>query len=353
MMYRHTMIATLALSLAACGEMADDKADDTDAMETDMADTDDTTDTDAAASIVDTVVNTDRFSILEAAVIKADLAGALTGGITVFAPNDTAFQALFDAVDGIDSADDLSVDQLTAILTYHVLDSEVDAMTAIGVAEGDGTTAALGGSLDLTYDGTTLSVDDADVIAADIPASDGIIHEIDAVLIPSIADVVTTDAELTTLTAAVVAADGDTPSPDLVATLDGAGDFTLFAPTDDAFADLLSGNSFADLTAVVTALGGLPELTELLQYHVLGSRVDSTAAIAASGMTVTPLAGGTIDVDVISNSVVLNDGVNSGLADTNTSTVVTVDILTSNGWIHKIDKVIAPAAGEQIEEVAQ
>ena len=342
MMYRRLMFASIALSLAACAEMEADKDTDTD---TDMmADTDDTMDTDTTtepASIVDTVVNTDRFSHLEAAVIRAGLTGALTGGITVFAPNDTAFEALFTAL-GVDGVDDLSVDQLTAVLTYHVLASEVDSAAAISVAGGAGTTAALGGSLDLSYDGSVLSVDGADVITADIEASDGIIHEIDAVLVPSITDVVTTDAELTVLTQAVLAADGDASDPMLVSTLDGAGTFTLFAPTDAAFTALLTDNGLADLNAAVTALGGTDDLVGLLQYHVLGTTVDAAAAIAADGMSVNALAGGGITVDVIGGMVVLNSGVDGGLMSVNDATVVTADILTSNGVIHKIDQVIKP-----------
>lgn len=346
------LVLPLALTLGACngdgdGEDTDteDTTDTTDTTDTeDTDDTQDTEDTDSMEqSIVDTVVGTERFSILEEAVIKAGLTGALTGGITVFAPNDTAFNEAFTAL-GVSGVDDLSIDQLTAILTYHVIGAEVDADAAIGVAESmEPTAQALGGTLDLTLDGSDLMVDQATVINANIGATDGIIHEIDAVLLPNIVDVVTTDAQLTVLTQAVLAAEGDNPSPMLVDALSG-GTLTLFAPTDTAFGDLLTGNSLEDLNAVVTALGGLPQLTGLLQYHVLGTQVDAAAAIAADGTSVTALAGGDITVDVIGGSVVLNDGVDGGLVDANTATVVTVDIITSNGVIHKIDKVIAPPA---------
>lgn len=334
----------LCFAMAACdgGDATDATDADTDT-DTDVTDTDtDVTDTDTDKpgdpTVVDAVIATERFSILEAAVVKAGVAAALTD-VTVFAPNDDAFNALFKAL-GVSGVDDLSVEQLTAVLTYHVVAGQVDAKAAIGVANGDGVAAALGGSLDLTLDGKDLMVDAATVIEADIMAADGIIHEIDAVLLPDLIDVITTDKELTTLTAAVLAADSDDPSPDLVGTLAG-GEFTVLAPTDAAFGELLSANKLADLDAVVDALGGLGGLTDVLLYHVLPGSVDSTAVIGLDGMSATTAGGGDIDIDVVKGGVVINQGV-TALGGTNDANVVVVDILTSNGIIHKMDRVIAP-----------
>jgi transforming growth factor-beta-induced protein len=288
---------------------------------------------------VTTVVETDRFSILEAAVLKADLAGALTG-VTVFAPNDDAFNALFTTL-GVSGVDDLSVEQLTAVLTYHVIAGEVDSEAAIAAA---GTSvASLGGSLDVTLDGEDLFVDAAQVIAADITVADGIIHEIDSVLLPSIADVVISDPQLSTLFAAVGAVDADASNPGLAGTLDGTGTFTLLAPTDDAFANFLTANSIPDLGGVVSALT-VPGVVDVLLYHVIGQTALAETVISLDGSSVASLAGGDITIDVVDGAVVLNQGVDGGFAGANDATVITTDILTSNGVIHKIDAVILPEA---------
>jgi transforming growth factor-beta-induced protein len=336
----------LPLALLACNGNTDTDAKDTDVpVDTDTTeptdtDTTDPTDTDAAteSTVVEAVIATDRFSSLEAAVIKADLAGALTG-VTVFAPNDDAFAALFTAL-GVDGVDDLSVDQLTAVLTYHVVAGEVDSTAAIAAA---GTSvASLGGSLDVTLDGDDLFIDAAQVITADIGASDGIIHEIDAVLLPSVTDVVSSDPELSTLFAAIGAVDADDSAPGLGALLNGAGTFTLLAPNDVAFGTFLDANdSLSSLGDLVGALG-VGGVVGVLQYHVFDSQLLAADVIAASGMSVDSL-GGSMTINADSGSVVINEGVDGGFPGTNDATVVVTDILTSNGVIHKMDRVILPA----------
>jgi len=331
---------SLSLGLVGC-DMADDDGDTDDTDTTEETDDTMTEDTDPG-SIVDIAADTPRFSTLVEAVTKAGLAGALDD-VTVFAPNNTAFDALFTALD-VDGVDDLSVDQLTAVLTYHVLAGEVDSTAAIGVANGAGTADALGGSLDLSLDGDDLKIDDATVIAPDIMANNGIIHEIDAVLVPNIVDIVTTDADLGSLTAALVAVDEDEDGTDLIGTLGEDGPFTVFAPDDDAFAAMLSANSAADLGAFATAVG-IDTVRDVLTYHVSTANpaLDSTDVVGADGSTVTTL-GGTFTVDVDGSTVTLNEGV-SGVAGTNDATVTVVDIIASNGIIHKLDAVITPASG--------
>lgn len=345
----------LVLVLAGCPGGDKDDTDDTDVADTDdTADTTDTSDTGtdsgdtgtASNTIADIVTATPRFSILLAAVVKADLVAALDD-VTVFAPNDTAFQAAFTAL-GVTGVDDLSKEQLTAILTYHVLAGEVDAAAATAVANGAGTTTALGGTLDLSIDGTSLKVDDATVIAADIQADNGIIHEIDAVMLPSIVDVVTSDAALQSLEDALVAVDGETTATDddLIAALSGAGPFTVFAPVNQGFTDMITANSQTTLGGFATAVG-LGTVRTVLQYHVSTAdpALDSTAVVSANGGSVTTLEGRSFTVDVDMGTVTLNDGV-TGVAGTNTSTVTVVDIITSNGIIHKLSKVITPADPE-------
>lgn len=349
----------LVLALAGCGASDKDDTDDTDVADTDDTTTDtgtdtgaDTSDTGTASnSIADIVTATPRFSILLAAVVKADLVAALDN-VTVFAPNDTAFQAAFTAL-GVTGVDDLSKDQLTAILTYHVLAGEVDSTAATAVANGEGTTTALGGTLDLSIDGTSLKVDDATVIAADIQADNGIIHEIDAVMLPNIVDVVTSDAALQSLEDALVAVDGETTATDddLIAALSGAGPFTVFAPVNQGFTDMITANSQTTLGGFATAVG-IGTVRTVLQYHVSTAdpALDSTAVVGADGTSVTTLEGRSFTVDVDGATVTLNDGV-AGVAGTNTSTVTVVDIITSNGIIHKLSKVITPPSAPVVETI--
>lgn len=280
-------------------------------------------------SIVDIAAGDPQFSTLVAAVTKAGLADALgQDGLTVFAPTNDAFAALLAQV-GASSLDDLSVEQLTPILLYHVLGSEVDAAAATGVAQsGDPTAMTLGGTIELAEGGTGvgLVVDpdgaNANVTAADIQADNGIIHVVDAVLLPSITDVVVSDdTSFSSLEAAVVGAD-------LAGTLDDdTAELTVFAPTNDAFAGLvtaLSGNASTGITALTDFTA--EQLTPVLLYHVVDSVVPSNMV---SDGPVTTL-GGTAMIDT--SSGVMVDSAN----------VVITDIYTSNGVIHVVDSVLLP-----------
>lgn len=296
-------------------------------------------------SIVGIAAADPNFSTLVAAVQKAGLADALEAdGLTVFAPTNDAFAALLTAI-GASSLDDLSAEQLTPILLYHVVGAEVDSTAASAAASGDGTVAALGGTIRIAASGGGLVLDgNASITMADIQASNGYIHVIDSVLLPSITDVVTTSDSLSTLATALVAADGDPSMPDLVGTFDGPGSFTLFAPENDAFAAVLSGNGLSDLNALVGALGGTSGLIGILQYHAAGSRLTSADVVAADGTSVDTL-NGSVTITVDGGSVIVNQGVDSGFAATNDATVKTVDLYTENGVIHVLDAVIAPPAG--------
>lgn len=336
-MFNRHLTISLAFALAACSDGTKDDTDTDAGSDTDVAeDTDTTGDTDVVAddTIVGIAVATPRFSILVEAVTKAGLAGALDG-VTVFAPNNAAFEATFEAL-GVSGVSDLSVAQLTAILKYHVLAGSVDSTAAIAAANGAGTVAALGGSLALTLDGTDLKVDAATVITPDIMASNGIIHEIDAVLVPNIVDVVTTDTDLSILTSALLAADGDASDPDLVGTLGGAGPFTVLAPVNAGFGTLLSANGLTDLPGLVTAIG-MSSVIDVLKYHVASGSLYSTDVV---GVTDFDTLTGNVTVDVSGTTVTLNKDVN-GYDGTNDSVIQVVDIITSNGVIHKIGSVIS------------
>jgi uncharacterized surface protein with fasciclin (FAS1) repeats len=184
-------VAALVLAAAACGSDDDNSAADTtvavseapvteapamsEAPATDMAD---------PGTIVDVAAGNPDFSTLVSAVQAAGLAETLSGEgpFTVFAPTNEAFAAVPAEV-----LDKLLADKeaLTKVLTYHVLPGQV---MAADVAPGEVTTVE-GSAATITDDGGTLKIDDATIVATDVAASNGVIHVIDAVLIPATVDV--------------------------------------------------------------------------------------------------------------------------------------------------------------------
>jgi transforming growth factor-beta-induced protein len=290
----------------------------------------------AAKDIVAIASADSRFSTLVTALKAADLVEALQGEgpFTVFAPTNDAFAAL-----GAATVSSLLADKsrLQDILLYHVVKGEaVDAKTASGLSEA---TMANGDEVRISYKKSELQINDARVVIKDIKAKNGIIHVIDAVLVPAAAeepqpespalppaptpeptleDIVTIasgDPRFSTLVKAVAAAD-------LVSTLQGAGPFTVFAPTDDAFAKL--GVSLEALVADKAAL------TDILAYHVVsGAAVD---AQAASKLTEAKMLNGeTVRISVKDGALRINE-----------ATVIIKDIKAKNGIIHVIDAVLLP-----------
>ncbi len=271
------------------------------------------------------------YSSLVAAVDKAGLAPALqdsSATLTVFAPDNEAFAALLTAI-GASSLDDLTVEQLTPVLLYHVLGMEVDGTAATAAATNGDKVSGLGGSIQLGLSGTDIQLDGSAIVEApDIMADNGIIHGIDAVILPSITDVVVSDSSFSSLAAALTAADTDASAPDLVGTLDeDSGDFTVFAPTDAAFSGLVTALGAGNTG--ITGLGDFQpyQLVPVLRYHVVPSRV--LAANVTTGDVAT--LGGTVAADTSSGVAI--DGVS----------VDTADILTSNGVIHVIGGVLVPS----------
>jgi transforming growth factor-beta-induced protein len=256
---------------------------------------------------------------------------------TIFAPTDDAFAALLTSL-GAASLDDLSVEQLTPILTYHIYNGGVvDGAAAIeaGAVEGGTDLVGLGGTFNVTSTAApTVSIDEASVnvttpgVTYDIEVCQGIIHSIDAVLLPSVADIVSTSANYSNLLAAVTAT-GDTTSKAIVDALDDEeSDLTLFAPTNDALAPVLD-NAPANLATV-------------LQYHVYpGGAVTSTAALAftSASPAITMLAGGDVSIDGSTGDVVITDATAATV-----KAVAPLDIKASNGTIHSIDGVLLTEA---------
>lgn len=274
------------------------------------------------------VAQTDsRFTILVEAVNAAGLAGTLSGPgpITVFAPTNEAFAALLAEL-GV-SKDALLANKplLTTVLSYHVLPSRVDKAA---VPAGKAITTAQGGIFKIDAAGSSLVITDgrnrkSTITATDITAGNGVVHVVDKVLLPADKTIVQTAAALAPFSILVEAVQ----AAGLQGALSGTGPFTVFAPTNDAFAALLGelGISKAALLAD-TAL-----LTKVLTYHVIPSRV--LKADVPVGTAVKTLQGDTLTVDA---TLAITDQRGRKAAITGT------DVLASNGVIHVIDKVILP-----------
>ena len=276
-------------------------------------------------TIVDIVVNSDVHNTLETAVIAAGLVETLSGEgpFTLFAPTDEAFEALDPVV--LQALLDDPMGALTEVLTYHVLGQEVPSSA---LNDGDVVATVNGKDVTVTINADGVFINDAQVIIADIPADNGIVHVIDAVLIPptTIVDIVVNSDVHNTLETAVIAAG-------LVETLSGEGPFTLFAPTDAAFDALEPGVLQGLLDDPMGAL------TDVLTYHVLGQEVPSSAL--NDGDIVATVNGKDVTVTINADGVFIND-----------AQVIIADIPASNGIVHVIDAVLIPPTNTVFDIIA-
>ncbi len=271
----------------------------------------------ADKDIVDTAVGAGSFKTLAAALGAADLVGALKGAgpFTVFAPTDEAFAKLpAGTVETLLKPENKA--KLAAILTYHVVSGKVMAADVVKVK---GAVSLNGQRIDVKTEGG-VSVDSSKVVKTDIGCTNGVIHVIDTVMMPAtdnIPAVADKAGKFKTLLAAVKAAG-------LVETLSGPGPFTVFAPTDEAFAKIPAA-TIADLLKPENKA----KLASILTYHVVSGCVYSEAAVAAkSAKTV---QGGSIAIKVTDKGAMVND-----------AKIIATDVDAANGVIHIIDSVIMP-----------
>ncbi len=299
--------------------------------------------------IVETAKAAGDFTTLLAAAEAADLVDALknAGPITVFAPTDEAFAKLPAGTVEALLADK---DALTAILTYHVVPGAVTSDQVVELSSA----ATLNGAsvtITLTSDGK-VKIDDATVTVTDIRATNGIIHVIDAVLIPGTSDnvrpkalaaagsigtgwisgairsgqlnwftkhlslyTVSRLAGLSTLTTAI-------KTTGLQRTLTYRGSLTLFGPTDEAFDSLPAGKLEALLDDPAT-------LRNILLYHVTPEALEAADVVQLSEATMAN--GETVNISVVGGGVKIND-----------ANVLFVDIPARNGILHIIDGVLTP-----------
>jgi transforming growth factor-beta-induced protein len=263
--------------------------------------------------IVETAVADGRFTTLAAALGAADLVETLQGEgpFTVFAPTDDAFAALpAGTVEALLN----DIPALTDILLYHVVPGR---LFAADVLAEETLPTAQGKNLMVSLDMGNAYVNDSQIIITDILTSNGVIHVIDAVMVPQL-DIVETavaDGRFTTLAAALTAAD-------LIGTLKGEGPFTVFAPTDDAFAALPAGT-------VEALLNDIPALTDILLYHVVSGKVMAEDVVTLESAET--VLGQSVTIRVENGNVYINN-----------AQVIITDIETYNGVIHIIDTVLLP-----------
>ncbi len=230
------------------------------------------------------------------------------GEFTVFAPNNDAFEDALAANPG------LSDEQVTEILTYHalvakVLSGDLDEAQAVETLSGE--------EIFVTVKNGTVNINNSvNVVEADFVGNNGAVHVIDGVLLPNaftpVTGIVAKNYNLSTLLSLVAERE------DILNLLAGEGEFTVFAPTNEAFAAALE--AFPDLTEA--------QITEILTYHVIGAQVLSSDL--TDGQTAATLQGEEVTVSI-------NGGV-----QINNANVIGADLIGTNGVVHIIDAVILP-----------
>lgn len=316
--------ALLALGLTACGTTDTDATDDTDdsddtddTMDTD--DTDDTMDTDEEPStITDIAAGNPDFSTLVSALVRVGLDDTLAsdGEFTVFAPTNAAFTAL-----GVDLST-LTDAELTSILLYHVVAGATVDSSSVPAFAASASENAWGNGLTLLFDTSSGVVinGSAEVTTPDIEASNGIIHVIDAVLLPPDVVDIAVNAGFTGLVGAVgAAADiGDATVASVLKRTDKA--VTVFAPTNAAFTAIAS--TVASLTAA--------QVTTVLTYHVIFGDDPILAGDLSSGnVTMASTEIATVDLTVTPPTI-------AGKG------IVLTDLHATNGVVHVVDGVLIP-----------
>lgn len=270
-----------------------------------------------SSDIVDTAMAAPNFKTLVTAIKAAGLVDALKGKgpFTVFAPTDEAFEKLpKGTVETLLKPE--NKDKLAGLLKYHVIQGSVMAkdvktMTAVTLQ---------GQAIDVVVKDKSVMIDKAKVTKTDIACSNGVIHVIDAVIMPADKDIVDTAVGAGTFKTLATLLD----KAGLVNALKGKGPFTVFAPTDDAFAKLPK-----ETVESLLMPENKEKLAGILKFHVVEGRVYS--GTAAKGATVKTLQGSNVTTQSSSGKVMVEN-----------ANVVTADLDASNGVIHVIDTVIMP-----------
>lgn len=271
---------------------------------------------DEPGTIVTVAQSAGNFNTLLTALDAAGLTAALEGDgpFTVFAPTDAAFAS----IDG-EVLNDLVADTelLTAVLTYHVVPGRYTSGEVVGLTSAP---TLNGKAVSIAVEDGSVRVDNATVTATDIEASNGIIHVIDQVILPeAIADIVQVARTAGTFNTLLAALEG----AGLTEVLKGDGPFTVFAPTDEAFAAVPS-------EALAALLADQEALTAVLTYHVVPGELSSADVLGSSALTTVNGAQAAISID------------GEGQPRIDDAVITATDIDARNGVIHVIDRVIFP-----------
>ena len=307
------------------------------------------------STIAELTTDTQNLSSLLAALQTADLNDGIDlvntldnpeGTFTVFAPTNEAFQDLFSRLDGFESLNDFNTPEtralLATILTYHVVattafSTDLSDGQNVETVQGENITVAIDGGI-FIQDGTLTA---AEVVTPDIEATNGVVHIIDKVLLPpslvaqlradgifqeSIVELALQNEALSSLVAAIQAADGD-----LADVLSGEGPFTVFAPTNDAFAAFLGDTPLSQVPTDV--------LQQILLNHVVSGRFASDDFTSGYINTLSTAGIGDRNLSLlvdVGDEISLNGGLASGIG----ATVDTPNVNALNGIIHVIDGVL-------------
>jgi uncharacterized surface protein with fasciclin (FAS1) repeats len=292
----------------------------------------------STANIVGVASGNKSFSTLVSLVKKAGLVSTLAEGgpFTVFAPTNQAFANLQKQNPALFKQVTSSKKLLQTVLTYHVIGKRIPAASAITAAQKNAKIKTVQGeAAALSFkNGRIVLNGSARVIQPDVKASNGVIHAINAVIVPpslakkpaptkSVVEIAAGGSQFSTLVSLLQQAK-------LVETLSGPGPFTVFAPTNEAF-DKLKATAPETFQAVTSDLA---LLAKVLTYHVVAGDIMSKQAIgvAQQNGSVTSVANEPIAFSVVNGKLTLNGN----------STVTTADVDATNGVVHVIDTVIVP-----------
>ncbi len=299
---------------------------------------DDDNNSESPQTIAEIAMENDDFSSLAAALDRAGLTATLNGSgeFTVFAPTNAAFNTFLSA-NGFANLEAVPVNVLREVLLNHVVSGEVmsnELSTGYVKTLGKGSASATN-TLSMyinTASGVVInggaSNGGASVTTPDIDAENGVVHVVNAVIgLPTVVNHAIANPNFTSLVAALTRDD----QPDFAGILSGTGPFTVFAPTNAAFASLLTELSLPGLADVPQAV-----LENTLKYHVVaGANVLSTNL--TNNMMVETFQGQSFSVQLMGSSAQITD------ASNRVSAITATDVQASNGVIHVVDKVLLPA----------
>ncbi len=273
-----------------------------------------------------------ELSSLVTALARVDLDATLRGDgpFTVFAPTNAAFDAFLTA-NGFASLDEVPDATLTAILLNHVVSGEnrstglsTGYVSTLSPSAADPNTNL---SMFINTSGGVRINGVSDVTTADISASNGVIHKVNAVIgLPTVVTHAVANPEFANLVAALTS---DGTSIDYVATLSGTGPFTVFAPNNAAFSSFVVEKGFAGLTDIPLAT-----LETVLQYHVV-TPANVNSSSLTNGQVVETLEGTTFTVNLDGGATITDN-------ESRTINIIATDVQANNGIVHVVDRVLSP-----------